>query len=363
MTQVEAREKHACPACGAQAEWHPSKQLLICPFCGSESPYDGHKAGGSVEELDLLAMLRALPDSAKGWESTQRSVQCQSCKAVMVFDAAKVGKNCEFCASPALVDYDDVEETIRPQSLLPFTVSANDVRDQMRRWYASKWFAPNAFKKTSLVDQIHGLYIPYWTFDASVHCPWTADAGHYYYTTESYRDSQGRTQTRQVRHTRWVPAAGAIDHVFDDELVPGTTGVEHRLLRRVEPFPTQQVVPYDTAYLSGFVVERYQIDLAQAANAATKQMHSHLESLCAGQVPGDTYRNLRIRPNFSNQTFKHTLVPVWLLTYTYGRRAFQVVANGHTGALAGDYPKSFWKIAGAITLVLLVLLIIMVVAG
>jgi hypothetical protein len=360
---VTARDKHACPACGAQAEWNPAKKLLICPFCGSESPYDGHKAGGAVDELDLLQMLRSLPDSARGWDATRRSVQCQSCRAVMVFDPAKVGKNCEFCGSPALVDYDDVQAPIRPQSLLPFTVSQSDIRDRMKRWYASKWFAPNAFKTKSLIDQLHGLYIPYWTFDASVHCTWTADAGHYYYTTESYRDNQGRTRTRQVRHTRWVPAAGAIDHVFDDELVPGTTGVDQRLLRSVEPFPTQQVVPYDTAFLSGFVVERYQVDLEQAANAAVQQMHSHLEALCGRQVPGDTYRNLQIDPAYSNQTFKHTLVPVWLLTYTYGARTFQVVANGHTGALAGHYPKSVWKIAGVVFLVLLVVLLFIAAQG
>lgn len=355
--QVSAREKHACPACGAQAEWDPAKQLLTCPFCGTESPYDGHKSGGLVEELDLLQMLRSLPESAKGWDSATRSVQCQSCRAVMVFDAAKVGRNCEFCGSPALVDYADVQAPIRPQSLLPFTVSQSDVRDRMTRWYAGRWFAPNAFKKKSLIDQLHGLYIPYWTFDARVHCPWTADAGHYYYTTETYRDGQGRMRTRQVRHTRWVPAAGELDHVFDDELVPGTTGVNTQLLRGVEPFPTQTAVPYDTAYLSGFVVEQYQVDLEQAATAAAQQMHSHLEMLCGQQVPGDTYRNLQIRPTYSNQTFKHTLVPVWLLTYTYGRRTFQVVANGHTGAIAGHYPKSFWKIAGVVALALIVLLV------
>ncbi len=361
--QITAREKHACPACGAQAEWNPAKQLLICPFCGIESPYEEHKAAGVVEELDLIAMLRSLPESAKGWDTARRSVQCQSCKAVMVFDPAKVGKNCEFCGSPALVDYDDVQAPVRPQSLLPFVVSQHDVRDQMKRWYASKWFAPNAFKNKSLIDQLHGLYIPYWTFDASVHCPWTAEAGHYYYTTETYRDSQGRTQTRQKRHTRWVPAAGEIDHVFDDEPVPGTKGVEHRLLRAVEPFPTQQVVPYDTAFLSGFVVERYQIDLEEAANASVQQMHAHLQGLCGAEVPGDTYRNLQIHPDFSKQTFKHLLVPIWVLTYKYGSRSFQVVANGSTGTIAGDYPKSFWKIAGVVLLALIVLLIFLAVQG
>lgn len=347
--QVVAQQKHACPACGAQAEWNPAKQLLICPFCGTESPYDGHKVAAGqpdgVAELDLLETLRSLPDDAKGWNATRRSVQCQSCRAVMVFDPAKVGRNCEFCGSPALVDYDDIEAPIRPQSLLPFTVSQADIRDRMKRWYARKWFAPNAFKTKALVDQLHGLYIPYWTFDARVHCAWTAEAGHYYYTTQTYRDGQGRMRTRQVRHTRWVPAAGELDHVFDDELVPGTTGVDADLLRQVEPFPTQQVVPYDTAYLSGFVVERYQVDLGQATKAAATQMHDTLMGLCGRQVPGDTYRNLVIRPTYSHRTFKHVLVPIWLLTYTYGRKRFNVIANGHTGSIAGQYPKSFWKIA------------------
>ena len=355
---VSAREKHACPACGAQAEWNPSKQLLVCPFCGVESPYQAHKAGGAVAELDLLKMLRELPAERKGWDTARRSVQCQSCKAVMVFDAAKVGKNCEFCGSPALVDYEEIESPIRPQSLLPFKISQGDVRDRMKNWYAGRWFAPNAFKHKSLVDQLHGLYVPYWTFDAQVHCPWQAEAGHYYYTTETYRDGQGRMQTRQVRHVRWVPAAGEIDHFFDDEPVPATKGIDQGLLRQVEPFPTQEVVPYDTAFLSGFVVERYQINLEQAAEASQQQMYGVLQGLCAQQIPGDTYRNLQIQPQYSAQTFKHLLLPVWLLTYTYGPRTFNVVANGYTGEIAGNYPKSFWKIAFLVLFVVIVFLIV-----
>ena len=354
--QIAAREKHACPACGAQAEWNPTKQLLVCPFCGAESPYDTYKAGGAVEELDLVAMLRALPEEQRGWDTARHSVQCQSCKAVMVFDPEKIGKNCDFCGSPALVAYEEVQSPIRPQSLLPFKPSQSDVRDRMKRWYAGRWFAPNAFKHKSLIDQLHGLYVPYWTFDAQAHCEWQAEAGHHYYTTETYRDNQGRTHTRQVQHTRWVPAAGALDHFFDDEPVPATKGVDHALLRKVEPFPTGEVVPYDTAFLSGFVVERYQINLEEAATESLAQMHSTLEGLCGAQVPGDTYRNLQIQPHYSAQTFKHTLLPIWLLTYTYGARTFNVVANGYTGEIAGNYPKSFWKIAFAVMAVIIAIL-------
>jgi hypothetical protein len=355
---IEAREKHACPACGAQAEWNPAKQLLVCPFCGAESPYDKYKAGGAVAELDLITMLRSLPKEQRGWDTTRHSVQCQSCKAVMVFDPAKIGKNCEFCGSPALVDYQELESPIRPQSLLPFKISQDDVRDRMKRWYAGRWFAPNAFKHKSLIDQLHGLYVPFWTFDAQVHCEWQAEAGHYYYTTESYRDSQGRQQTRQVQHIRWESAAGEIDHFFDDEPVPATKGVDHTLLRGVEPFPTGEVVPYDTAFLSGFVVERYQIDLEQAATEAHAQMHAELETLCGQQVPGDTYRGLQIQPHYSAETFKHTLLPIWLLTYTYGVKTFNVVANGYTGEIAGHYPKSFWKITFFVLAILVIVLTI-----
>lgn len=353
---LTAKDKHACPACGGQAEWNPAKQMLLCPFCGAESPYEGHKAGGAVSEIDLLKMLRELPEEQRGWDTARRSVQCQSCKAVMVFDPAKVGKNCEFCGSPALVDYQELQSPVRPQSLLPFKLSQSDVRDRMKRWYSGRWFAPNAFKHKSLIDQLHGLYVPYWTFDAQVHCEWQAEAGHYYYTTESYTDSQGRTQTRQVQHIRWEYAAGSIDHFFDDEPVPATKGVDHSLLRQVEPFPTKELVPYDTAFLSGFVVERYQINLEEAAAASVGQMNDELESMCSRQVPGDTQRNLRLQPEYSAQTFKHTLLPIWLLTYKYRSKTFNVVANGYTGEIAGEYPKSFWKIAFLVLGVLFVVL-------
>ena len=125
---------------------------------------------------------------------------------------------------------------------------------------------------------------------------------------------------------------------------PAHTGSRARCSPKVEPFPTKELVAYDTAYLSGFVVEHYQIVLLEAAKASEDAMRQKLEELCAAEVPGDTHRNLVIHPTFSAQTFKHILVPVWLLTYTYGARTFHVLVNGATGRIAGEYPKSFWKV-------------------
>ena len=353
---IPTLEKHTCPACGAQAEWNPTSQKLRCPFCGTESPYRIDRETGKVVELDLVTALRALPEDERGWQLPRRSVQCQACRAVMVFDPARVGQNCEFCGSPALVEYAEIKAPIRPQGVLPFRVDRSRVRDDIRGWWRQKWLAPGKLARTALVDTIHSLYVPYWTFDARVRCPWHAEAGYHYYVTVPATDSKGRPTTRQERRTRWEPAAGVVDHFFDDEPVPGTKGLPLELLREVEPFPTADALPYDTAFLSGHVVEHYQVVLIEAAQRSQEQMHAHLMQMCASQVPGDTHRNLQISPQYSQRTFKHVLVPVWLLSYNYGARAYQVVVNGYTGRIAGRYPRSVWKIVLLVLLALLVAL-------
>jgi hypothetical protein len=339
-----ALAKHACPACGAQAEWRPEKRALVCPSCGTQSPYE-IDASGAVREIPLAQALREMPDDARGWQTETRSVRCRSCRAVSVFAGARVGQRCEFCGSPEIVDYEEVRAPIRPESLLPFKLGQADARDRLRGWIRGRWFAPNSLSRRALVDTVHGVYIPYWTFDARADCDWTAESGTYYYTTETYRDAQGRRLTRQKRHVRWRPASGSLQHVFDDQPIPGTTGIDRELLRGIEPWPTAELKPYDTAYLSGFVVEHYQLVLLDAAKQARQGMDETLRQLCAAQVPGDTQRNLVVDARYSAETFKHVLVPIWLLTYDWGRRPWQVLVNGYTGVVAGRYPKSFWKIA------------------
>ncbi len=299
-------------------------------------------------EHDLVTALRGIPDEQRGWQAKKISVRCQSCQAISVFDPERVGQRCDFCGSTALVPYEEIKEAFRPESLLPIKVSEAQVRDAIHRWYGSRWFAPNRLKRAALTDTIKGLYIPYWTFDAQVHADWTAESGYYYYETESYRDADGETKTRQVQKIRWEPSSGALDHFFDDELVPASRGVQAALLRRIEPFPTKELRPYQPGFLSGWVVERYQIDLVAAAKEAREEMDAAMERLCAAEVPGDTHRNLRVDTDCSGQTFKHILVPIWLLTYNFSTRAFQVIINGYTGAIAGKYPKSWIKITLAV---------------
>ena len=349
---ADALRKFACPACGGEANWHPGKQKLVCPFCGTESPAPAEIA---VAEHDLAQALATHVAAAVGYAGDKRQVRCQSCQAISVLDASRQAQNCEFCGSAQLVPYDETAPAFRPESVLPFRVSEGDARDRLRRWFGKLWLAPGALKRKALTDTVKGVYLPYWTFDAKVEADWSAEAGHYYYTTENYVEN-GQMRTRQVQHVRWVPASGHVSHFFDDDLVCASVGMHPSLLRGIEPFPTGELKGYDPGYVAGWVVERYQIDLKAAAERARAAMFAKLSSICASQVPGDTYRNLQVRADWSGQTYKHILAPVWLLSYDYGRRAFQCAINGVTGQVAGEYPKSGWKIAlivlGVIVLVL-----------
>lgn len=348
-------------------EWNAAKQALACPYCGTISDWTPEAAGGDGrpdDEQDLEAALRD-PANRRGWSDQRREVQCQSCKAISVFVDGKVAQRCDFCGSPAIVAHEELGDAITPQNILPFKMSNAQIRDRVRAWYGSRWFAPNRLKSAALTDTLHGVYLPYWTFDAHAHANWRADAGYYYYVTETYRDSNGNVQTRQVQKVRWQPASGSLNHFFDDDLVPGTVGLHYGLLRKVEPFPTtSDLVSYSPEYVRGWTVERYQVDLRKAAGKSKQQMDAALRELCARRIPGDTYRNLQVSAQYQGRTFKHILVPVWLINYTYGRKTYQIVANGYTGAIAGERPYSWVKIMlAAIAAAVVLWFVVQVVLG
>lgn len=350
MSEVTALKKFNCAKCGAEAVWTPSKQTLVCPYCGTVADAKLASDTAAVKENDLLQALKSMTSEDMGWQAERKTVRCQSCNAISVFDPKRIAQNCDFCGSPSLLAVDDIKAPIRPEGVLPFKVADTKVREDIRAWYGSHWFAPNKLGTKALTDTLHGIYLPYWTFDAQVHADWDAEAG-YYYTVQ---DSQGRSEQR----VRWESASGSVDNFFDDLLVPASRGVHPKLLEGVSPFPTTDaLLPYDAGYLTGWVVEQYQIDLNAAATASHHRMEESMESLCSQQVPGDTQRNLQVTTQYSGQTFKHVLLPVWLVTYTYGAKSYQVAVNGVTGKIDGEYPISWVKVMFVTIAVLIVLLI------
>ena len=358
MATVESLDRHACPECGGKAEWNPGKEVLCCPYCGTEFCIDGPPPlPNAVEERDLLEELGRLDEESGQWVKAERQVQCRNCRAVVTRSTETVSQRCDFCGSPEMLDYDDIGSVIKPWGVLPGKISKEEAYHRVKDFLGKRWFAPTDLKRRNMLDQFNRVYLPYWTFDADAACPWTADSGTYYYKTESYRDSQGRRRTRRVRHTRWRPASGQIGTSFDDVSVKGSRGVTDALLTKIEPFPTTEVVPYETRYVSGWQVEHYQVALPDAAKQSRGRMNDMLRSLCARDVPGDTFRNLRIYPESSGLTYKHILAPVWIASYQYRGKTWQALVNAYTGSAAAKFPISYWKVAGVVLLVLIVLLL------
>jgi len=263
--------------------------------------------------------------------------------AISVFEPGRVAQRCEFCGSSSIAPYQEIKPPIQPESLLPLKVGEVQVREAIRKWFGSRWFAPNRLKSAALTDTVSGFTCL--TGRSTPAFTRTGRPNRAIITTRTRRTRLQRPhQTRRVQHTRWQPSSGEIDHFFDDELVCASTGVDEALLRKIEPFPTRDLAPYNPGYLAGWVVEHYQIDLIAAAQRSRERMDAEVRQMCAANVPGDTHRNLRVSSRYSDQTFKHILVPVWLLTFDYGAKSFQAVINGYTGQIAGEYPKSWVKI-------------------
>jgi hypothetical protein len=365
VSSVTALGKRPCPDCGGELEWNAGKQVLACPYCGfvpREQPKSGADAA-NIHEHDLEKALGDASSEKRGYGAETIKVKCQSCRAISVFEASRVAQRCEFCGSPSIVPHQETRDAITPESLLPVKLDAPRVRDIVKEWVRSRWFAPDALKSGALTDTLKAIYLPYWTFDAKAHADWTAMSGQYYYTTESYTDSKGHRQTRQVRHVRWYPSSGQLDHFFDDAPVPGSVGVRADLLEKVEPFPTEHLKPYDPAFVRGWTVERYQVDLRKASETNQQEMDATMQSLCGQQVPGDTHTNLQVQTQYRARTFKHILVPVWLVTYTLGAKNYQMLVNGYTGATAGDRPISWVKVFFYIVVPAVILLIVLAIVG
>jgi hypothetical protein len=352
-------ERHACPKCGSKAEWDPGKAELVCPYCGTSFPREGPPPmPGGIVEHDLDQTLRDLGSLAKQVDTATRRVQCSRCHAVLLRQGGTVAQHCDFCGSPELLDYQDIHAVISPESLLPAVISQEQAYHALKGFLAGRWFAPSDLKRRNMIDDIRRVYLPYWTFDAHAECPWEAQSGDYYYVTVTDKDSEGRTVTRQERRIRWYPSAGHVSDNFDDVLISASRGIDGKVLGSIEPFPTSNLVPYDTRYVSGWQVEQYQVPLADAARQGFQIMDAELTQLCGSQVPGDTYQNLRIFPEYSDKTFKHVLAPVWLLTYRYRDKVWQGAVNAVTGQAYARFPLSPWKILIVVVLSVIALLIL-----
>lgn len=356
--------KFPCKQCGAGLEFAPGQKTLACPYCGFKEEIP--QTVEQIREYDLIESLRNMPRT-EGWGTTRPALHCENCGATTTFSEGQVAGQCAFCGSSKVIPQASSANLIRPESIVPFVVTKQQAVDLFRKWIGSRWFRPNDLKTAGQLAKINGAYLPFWTFDAFVVSHWTADAGYYYYETEYYTetDSNGNTvqKSRQVQRTRWVPASGTRQDFFDDTLVCASTGLPPNLITAVCPYDLNGLASYDAGYLAGFVAEEYQVDLEQGWGQGQQMMQSEATQRCSGDVPGDTQRGLSVNSAFSQMTFKHMLLPVWIAAYLYQNKSYRFLVNGQTGETSGEAPLSWWKIGGLALLIAVIVLIIFLLKG
>jgi len=346
-----------CPNCGAKMTWDPQADSLACDYCESKIPVP--RGEGTIVE-------RALEDAgsaARGLGVEARTAKCGNCGARVSFSTTETATSCVYCGSANVLVQEANRNAIRPESLVPLDVSRADVEQHFRRWLKRLWFRPGELQRTKRFDAV-GIYVPFWTFDCQVHSDWSADAGHYYYVTVPKMvmvNGKARMQMVQERRIRWVPAFGQRDDAYDDELV-NASHLSAELIGELGRFDTAKLVPYRPEYLAGWSAEEYQLDLAQGWQQSQAAVVDSQQSRCSGDIPGDTYRNLRVQNRIHGVRWKHVLLPVWSLQYTFQGKPYAVLVNGQTGQVAGKAPISWAKIAalvvGIVVGVLLVLAIL-----
>ena len=349
-----------CEQCGADLRYAPGQTDLVCDHCGHAQKVkaaDRPARTGALVEHDLA---RGLADDLPGSASEEvRSTSCPNCGAVVEFSGASHAMECPFCASPLAVDT-GIRRHIKPQALIAFVVSEKAARENLIKWLGSLWFAPSALLEFTRAGRaMTGIYAPFWSFDADTRSRYTGQRGEHYYESRTVtRMVNGKRQShqQQVRKTRWYPAAGQVARQFDDLLVMASTSLPERLGNDLTPWDLGNLTAYSPDYLAGFQAEGYTVDLKTGLGKGREKMAAIIHQDVRQDIGGDEQRVDDVNTSYSDETFKHILLPVWTAAYKYNGKSFRFLVNGQTGEVQGERPWSIWKIGFAVLAVVLMVL-------
>lgn len=357
-----------CTSCGAELEFRPGTTSLNCGSCGAlnEIPVSAEP----VEELDYQAMMTEMDDRSEHTEA--KAIHCDSCGANVTMEQNVTSQACPFCGSHIVSSAQSVR-VITPRSVIPFKIERARAREMFRSWLAGRWFAPNSLKRASFVEGdarikhgsgLAGVYLPYWTFDCRAETAYTGQRGDDYYVTVPQTVMvNGKPQVRMVqqRRTRWRWVSGDVSNAFDDVLVMATTSLPPQRMNEIDDWNTKELIPYRNEFLAGFRAEAYTIDLPNGFTGAQGKMRPVIEHTIQRDIGGDHQRIASMNPVYSQVTFKHILLPVWVSAYRYNGKVFRFLVNGATGKVSGERPYSAWKITFAVLGGLLLIAVVVLV--
>ncbi len=344
-------KEYKCPCCDGAIEFDSSIQKMKCPYCDTEfemetlKSYDEDLKSEGEEKLEWDASAGG--EWREGETEGMRIYICNSCGGEIIGDETLGASKCPFCDNPVVMK-GQFSGDLRPDYVIPFKMDKEAAKQGLMLHLKGKRLLPKVFKSQNHIDEIKGIYVPFWLFDADA----DADARYRATRVTSWSDSNyNYTKTSFYSVSR----GGTMG--FDRIPVDGSEKMADDLMESIEPFDFSEAVDFQTAYLSGYLADRYDVDAENSINRANERVRKSTEQAFASTVLGYTSvipQSVNVR--LSNGNAKYALYPVWVLNTTWQGKKYTFAMNGQTGKFVGDLPvdkaaynRWLWGLTGAIT--------------
>ena len=336
-----AAPKLTCPACKTELNCEGMSGEAACPNCGAEF---------QMEDLRAYAAQMAEKgednmnwDTAAGgqWQAGEtdglRVYGCTQCGGEIVADETTGATHCPYCDNPVVLT-GHFAGLLKPDLVIPFKVDKKEAVAALQNHYKGKRLLPKVFKDQNHIEEVKGLYVPVWLFDAD------ADASVQYEATKVRRWSDSEYDYTETRHYAVIRDGGI---GFENVPVDGSAKMDDTLMESIEPFDISGAVPFKTAYLPGYMADKYDVDAEASIGRANERIKKSTEDAFWDTVQGyDTVMTVDSNINLQNGHARYALYPVWILNTNWMGRKFTFAINGQTGKIAGDLPMdkaAFWK--------------------
>lgn len=306
---------------------------MKCPFCDTE--FEMEALQGYDEELNNEPKENMSWDTAAGseWQEGEQSglhsYVCKSCGGEIVGDDTMAASSCPFCGNPIVV-MGQFSGDLRPDYVIPFKLDKKAAKAGLKKHLEGKRLLPKIFKDQNHIDEIRGVYVPFWLFDTDV------DASIRFRATTTRVWSDSNYNYTETSHYM-VHRGGSVG--FNQVPVDGSSKMADDLMESIEPFDFSEAVPFQTAYLAGYMADKYDVTAEESVERANERVKHSTEEAFAATVTGyDTVMPENSSVQLHGGTAKYALYPVWLLNTTWKGQKYIFAMNGQTGKFVGDLP-------------------------
>lgn len=330
---MAAIQEYKCPCCGGAIAFDSTIQKMKCPYCETEFEMDALADYDEELKNERADDMSWNTDAGNEWRNGEadglRSYVCKSCGGEIVGDESMAATSCPFCGNH-IVMMDQFSGTLKPDCVIPFSLDKNAAKEALKKHYMGKRLLPKAFKDENHIDEVKGVYVPFWLFDAEAE----ADIRYRATKVRTWSDSSyNYTETRYYAVCR----GGSI--LFENVPVDGSEKMPDEWMESLEPFDFSKAVDFQTAYLAGFLADKYDVDADKSVARANERIKSSTEDAIAKTVTG--YSSVTREAGsiqLHNGRVKYALFPVWILNTTWKGKPYMFAMNGQSGKMVGDLP-------------------------